>query len=287
MSDIAAVLPLRGHGNARHASGTRALAGAIRYEFLMQARRRALWSAFALCGSVLLTVVIGGFANDLGRSTGPGGPSYTRPDLLVEWTVVCQYILIAGAGLLLADRTPRDCRTKTSEILWTTPAPTWARLFGKYTGAVVATLPPIFLIYVAGVARLALAWHDLSMLPLALATFAALVVPPLMFVGAFSIACTTLLWTPLYQFLFVGYWLWTSLNPGEAIPTLNSTLLSPGENYIVTGFFHYASYLPIDKGFYPASSVWLGLANMATLLGCGAVALLAAWAVQIRQTGGR
>jgi ABC-2 type transport system permease protein len=108
-------------------------------------------------------------------------------------------------------------------------------------------------------------------------------VPPIFFVGAFSIACTTLLWAPLYQFLFVGYWLWTNLNPGEAIPTLNATLLSPAENYVITGFFHFSAFIPIDKGFYPTSSVWLGTANIATLLACGAIALFAAWRILLAQ----
>lgn len=287
MSDFAIALPVREAGSAPHPSGARALAGVIRYEFLMQVRRPALWIAFALFGAVLLTVVLGSFIGDVGRSSGPGGPGYTRSDLLTEWTVACQFILTVGAGLLLADRTPRDRRTRTSEVLWTTPAPTWARLLGKYLGAASATLLPILAIYALGVARLVLAWQDVGILPMALAAFGALVVPPLLFVGAFSVACTTLLWAPLYQFLFVGYWMWTSLNPGQAIPTLNGTLLSPSENFIVTGFFHYSSYIPIDKGFYPASSVWLGLANMGTLLGCAAVALLAAWRVQLWQASGR
>lgn len=264
-----------------------AFAGVFRYEFLMQFRRKALWIGFVFFGAILLTVLLGGLVNDLGRSPGTGAPRYTRTDVLVQWTIGCQFILLVGAGLLLADRTPRDRRTKTSELLWTAPAPAWIRLLGKYLGAVIATLLPIFIIYAVGVGRLALAWQDLTILPLALATFAALVVPPLLFVGAFSIACTTLLWTPLYQFLFVGYWLWTSLNPGSAIPTLSGTLLSPDENYIVTGFFHYAAFIPIDKGFYPASTTWLGLANMAALLGCAALALLAAWRVQLWQAGGR
>lgn len=282
-SSISLALPIPGH----RGSAIAALAGAFRYEFLMQLRRKALWIGFVLFGAVLLTVLLGPLAGDVGQSPGPGAPNYTRADVLIEWTVGCQFILLVGAGLLLADRTPRDRRTKTIEVLRTTPAPDWTRLFGKYLGAVLATLLPIFIIYTAGVARLALAWGDPGILPLALATFAALVVPPLLFVGAFSIACTTLLWTPLYQFLFVGYWLWANLNPGEAIPTLSGTLLAPAENYVVTGFFHYAAYIPYDKGFYPTSSVWLGLANMAALLACAALALLAAWLVQIRQTNGR
>jgi hypothetical protein len=263
------------------------LAGAFRYEFLMQVRRKALWFGFAVFSAVLLIIVLGPLVSQVGHSPGADGPKYTRSDVLVEWTLGCQFILIVGAGLLLADRTPRDRHTRAIELLWTTPAPIWTRLLGKFSGAVCATLLPIFIIYAAGVGRLALAWQDISMLPLALATFAALVLPPLLFVGAFSVACTTLLWAPLYQFLFVGYWLWTNLNPGEAIPTLSGTLLSPAENYLVTGFFHFAAFIPYDKGFYPASSVGLGLANMAALCACAALALLGAWRVLLWQASAR
>lgn len=271
----------------RRMSAADAFAGAIRYEFLMQFRRRALWIGFVLIGTVLLTVVLGALANQVGHNPSGGALPYSQTDILIQWTIGCQFILVPGAGLLLADRTPRDRRMKVSELLWTAPAPTWARLFGKYLGAVFATLLPILVIYLTGIARLVITWRDASILPLAPATFATMVVPPVFFVGAFSIACTTLLWTPLYQFLFVGYWLWTSLNPGEAIPTLNGTLLAPAEGYVVTGFFRFAAYAPVDRGFYPASSVWLGLANIGVLLACGAAALLAAWWIVVRQAQGR
>ena len=287
MNSLAASLPLSEPRNIRRASAASAFVGVFRYEFLMQLRRKALWIGYLILGTVLLTVVIGSFVNQVGHSSSAGAPPYSRADILIQWTIGCQFILIPGAGLLLADRTPRDRRSKVIELFWTAPAPTWARLLGKYLGAVVATMLPILVIYLAGVSRLMLTWHNADILPLAPATFLAMVVPPLFFVGAFSIACTTLLWPPLYQFLFIGYWLWTSLNPGAAIPTLDGTLLSPAEGYVVTGFFHFAAYAPVDKGFYPASSVWLGLANIGVLLACAAVALLGAWWVLVRQAQGR
>jgi hypothetical protein len=283
MHSSAVSFAARGSGRFRFPNAASALAGAFRYELLMQLRRRAIWIGFAILGAILLTVVLGSFINLFGQRPDVGVRPYSRTDVLLQWVIGCQFILTPGAGLLLADRTPRDRRTKTIELLWTAPAPFWTRLLGKYLGAVSATLVPIVGIYLLGIGRLALTWGDASFLPLALATFAALVVPPVFFVGAISIACTTLLWAPLYQFLFVGYWLWTNLNPGEAIPTLSGTLLAPAENYVVTGFFHYATFASVDKGFYPASSVWLGTANIVALLVCGAIALFAAWRVLLAQ----
>lgn len=249
--------------------------GATRYEFAMQLRRRALWIGFGLL-SILLLAAFNSLVNQLGVRITPHGPAYSRHDIVLMWSTTCTFILTAGAGLLLADRTPRDRRTRTIELLQTAPAPAWSRLVGKYMGSVAATLGPILLVYLAGIGILMARWQDINILPVALAAFAALTVPPVFFVGAVSIACTTVLWPPLYQFLFLGYWAWASLNPGEAIPTISGTLLSPTEGYTLTGFFHFATYYPQDKGFYPDSSVALGIANIAVLLGCGLVALIAA-----------
>jgi hypothetical protein len=253
-----------------------AVSGVTRYEFAMQLRRPSLWVGLGL-SSVLLMATFGSFT-----TLSPGVTTISHGETLVLWTTTCSFLVTAGAGLLLADRTPRDRKTKMLELLRTSPAPTLARILGKYTGAVLATLVPIALIYAVGVGRLIALWGDGSLLPMALATFAAILVPAVLFVGAFSIACPTVLWTPLYQFLFVGYWLWTSLNPGsgQPIPTLSGTLLSPGLSYVVTGFFHFSAYDPIDKGFYPASSIALGIANIAVLLGSAILALVVAWLFQ-------
>jgi ABC-2 type transport system permease protein len=251
-----------------------ATGGAMRYEFLMQIRRPALWVTYALLG--VLVQWIG-----MQLATGPlGSRQYTHHDGLIEWTSACNTLLTLGAGLLLADRLRRDRSTRVSETLLTTPAPRWGRLMGKYLGAVTATIIPIALIDFGGAAYLVVRWGDVSVVPLTLVAFLTLVVPPVLFVAAFALACTTAMWTPLFQFLFVGYWLWNGLNPAEAIPTLNNTLLSPTENYVLTGLFHMTSPYQADAMRYPASSLWLGIANIGVLLGCAAVALLVAWRVQ-------
>jgi ABC-2 type transport system permease protein len=274
-SSAVALRPTRSQS---HGSATRALAGTIRYEFLMQLRRKALWVVFLLIGAFLTYGLNGSTLSLLGPQHGPYGTVvFTQRDVVLFWTEGCWLILVLGAGLLLADRIPRDRRTRVNELLLTAPAPTAVRIAGKYLGAAGATLVPIFLIYAIGIARMVLLWHNPGLVVFALVSFAALIVPPTLFVGAFSIACTTVLWAPLYQFLFVGYWFWTTLNPAGPIPTLSGTLLAPVETYVYGGLFHFTAW---NDGFLHIVPAWLGIANIAALLGAGALALVAGWVFQ-------
>jgi ABC-2 type transport system permease protein len=261
---------------ARHGRGlaTGALGGVIRYEFLMQLRRRALWVGFLLLSAVLAVAFLSGSFPSLERLGAP------KRELMIAWAVLANTFFALGAGLFLADRFPRDRRIRVQELLASGPAGPGARLLGKYLGAVAATLVTAATFFAAGSIVLMIRLNDFTLAPLALAAFIALIVPAVLFVGAYAIACTTILWTPLFQFLFVGYMLWTGLNV-TSIPTLSGTLLSPYLNFVVTGVLGYRSFAQIDVRLYPASSVALGLANIAVLLVCAAVALLAAWWLEV------
>lgn len=137
---------------------------------------------------------------------------------------------------MLADRLPRDRRTRVAELLDTFPGALYARLFGKYLGSTLATLVPMFLIYSLGVGYIIARWHALQILPLALATFGAIALPGLLFIGAWTLAFSSVIWTPLYQFLFIGYWFWGNLLLGIGIPSPGSTILTPVGGYMCTGF---------------------------------------------------
>jgi hypothetical protein len=250
-----------------------ALGGVMRYEFLMQLRRRALWIGFLLLSVVLVVAYFSGSVSYLQRLGAP------NRDLMIAWAFLANTFFTLGAGLFLADRFPRDRRIRVRELLASGPVGPGARLLGKYLGAVAATLVPAAVFFLAGSSALMIRLSDFSLTPLALAAFIALVVPAVLFVGAFAIACTTALWPPLFQFLFVGYMLWTGLNVTD-IPTLSGTLLSPYLNFAVMGFFGYRTFETIDARIYPSSSIGLGIANIAVLLACAAAALLAAWGLE-------
>lgn len=238
--------------------------GVLRYEFRMQIHRPSVWMAFAI---VSLFFVI---------SHQPWYRPVTSPatDALVYWTAIAHSILAIVVGVMLADRLPRDRRTRVAELLDTFPGNLSARLFGKYLGSTLATLVPMFLIYGLGVGYIVARWHALQILPLALATFGAIALPGLLFIGAWTLACSSVIWTPLYQFLFVGYWFWGNLLPGIGIPSLSETILTPVGGYMCTGFFNQAGHEGVcNPGIQGATAVQ-GLESALLLLTLAILAML-------------
>lgn len=258
-------------GKRGDVDATHQLGGVLRYEFAMQIRRRALWIVSGLLGIIPVIQF-----NTVTNYTHDANLPVTRHALVVIEAAGAAGFLALGAGLLLADRLRRDRTTKVEELVWSVPAAASVRLLGKHLGSTLATLVPLALIYLIGLTCLVIRWSDPSIIPLALAGFVAFALPAVLFVAAFSIACTTVLWPPLFQFLFVGYWFWTNLNPTDQIPTLGGTYLSPTENYVYSAFFHFLGW---HDGFYQPAQVWQGVLNIAVLLVCAAVALLAGWRI--------
>jgi len=208
----------------------RSFVGAARYEFRMQVRRPSMWIVLSVLG--VLSARLFESPWNWGRELGP--------DLLLpEWAVRLNWFLPIGVGVLLADRVPRDRQAKVDELFATLPAAGGGRLLGKYVGSTLAVAVPVFAIHAVSMGRLAIHEGNGSFLPLALATFAAINLPALFFVGAFAIACPAVLRVPLFQFLFVGYWFWGNLlNPDVfGIPTTSDTLLTPVGSYVASGFF--------------------------------------------------
>ncbi|WP_047864010.1 ABC transporter permease [Rubrobacter aplysinae] len=239
-----------------------AVAGSALYEFRMQIRRKAVWVVLALFSLWALT-----------GNNNPWDfpPAASLTDVVVTWAGVVQLFMPIALGCMIADRLPRDRRTGVSELLDTLPASPGGRLVGKYLGATLATTVPVFILYAAGIAYVVVDRGEWLAVPLALAAFAAVNIPGLLFVGAFSVACPTLLRVPLYQFLFVGYWFWgNALNPDSPIPTLSGTWLTPAGGYMSSGFFG------VPGIYISQAEPWEGVVSIALLLGLAAMALLTA-----------
>ncbi len=253
--------------------------GALNYEFRMQARRPALWITMVLL-AVLITGAGGAFRELLTYQIS----SIPLVEMVVRWTVRMNFIFPVGVGVLLADRLPRDRRTKVEELFWSTPGALSARLMGKYFGSMLAALIPVMVFYVIGTGCILYHTQDLMTLPLALAAFAAIVLPGMLFISAFSIACPAILWVPLYQFLYTGYWFWGNmLGPRVGIPTLSETILTPAGGYMAAGFFEVPAFQIFDFRV----TALQGMESLSLLLSITVLVMVVLWRLlkwqQVRQ----
>ena len=251
-----------------------AFRGATRYECMMQLRRRPVWIA-------LFVVALLFFA--LERRFWSVDQRLPLREVVGRWARWVNFLLPIPVGMLLAARLPRDRRVQVDEMLATLPAPLGARLWGKYLGSTAATILPLFLVYCAGVAHIVITRGDLRAVPLGLAAFALVNLPGLLFVGAFSVACPAVIWVPLYQFLFAGYWFWGNFINPKQLPTISDTWITPLGLNASGGFFHIGFPGGPDSHFVLKSATD-GVGSIATLLVMAAAAMLAVeWYLRWRQ----
>jgi len=247
--------------------------GAFRYEFHMQIHRLALWATFL--GFAALVFAVAG----QGNWTHWSGEKNAF-DSFASWTVIVNLFIPPALGILLADRLYRDRRLGINELLNTTPGSVGARLLGKYSGSLLATLVPMLIIYSFGIGYISYHWQAtqgwegvLRMLPGALALLLAVVVPGAAFIAAFSLAVPLFLWLPLYQFLFVCYWFWgNAFDPGRGLPTLSDTILTPLGGYMLAGFFEEDSGLVVHHATFVQ-----GAESLLLLLAVAACVIMVTW----------
>ena len=239
-----------------------------RYEFRMQARRRSMWLIQLLLAPYTIirpfVILVHDHPSALNAALG-------------AWAFSANTGLPILVGVFLADRIPRDRASGVLDLLDAAPTPPLTRLLAKYAGATAASLLPVLALYAAGVIVLALAWHALAAIPLGIAAFLAINLPGLLFVAAFSVACPALIWPPLYQLLFLGYYVWGNFfTSSTGIPSLSGTLLTPVGAYRSAAFFGYDPI--IRRYLVPADAApWQGLVSISLLLLCAALVLAGAW----------
>jgi len=237
--------------------------GVFWYEFRMQIRRRAVWITYT-CFTVLLLGSFFELAFNIRQ--------FAWSDAVVNWTGNINAILPICVGVLLADRLPRDSQTKMNELFATFPGALSIRLLGKYLGSTLATIVPMLIFYASGIACIAFQNHNLLAIPFGLETFAVIALPGILFVAAFSLAVPTIMWIPLYQFLFVGYWFWGNLLPPRlGVPTLSATILTPIGGYMISGLYHIDAF-PVTN-----ATPMQGIASIALLSGTAAGVLWLLW----------
>jgi hypothetical protein len=250
---------------------TTVLFGVIRYEFRMQIRRRSLWIAMLLVG--LLQIAI--YAPQANRIIN----IYIHLPLIqtvAELASMINFLLPTVFGCLIADRLPRDRHTKVEELFITMPGAWGMRLLGKYLGSMSATLIPLLIFYGLGVGFIFDLTGNIQTLPIALTALLLIILPGILFISAFSIACPAFMWVPLYQFCFIGYWFWgTLLNPHMGIPTLSGTILAPGGHLVEVSIFQLKNS--------QSATLLQGIENISILVIVPALVLLVLWYIVKRQ----
>jgi ABC-2 type transport system permease protein len=255
-----------------------AFGSVARYEFLMQIRRSTFWILFAV--GALAPIIQ--FFNPQNFTHNANLVVTQQSVVVIEIADIAGFVALV-TGLLLAGRVQRDHSLRVEEILKAARPTPMTRLFGKYAGATFASFVPAALLTALGIGALVARYQDPGLIPLALAVAALTIIPATLFVGAFAIACGTFMWAPLFQFLFLGYWLWEQLDPKGPVPTLNGTILSPSMRLVMTGVFGFTPFRATDLSYYPAVGAMWGIANIVALLGAGLLALaLAGVYLQIR-----
>jgi hypothetical protein len=149
-----------------------------------------------------------------------------------------------------------------------------ARLLGKYLGSMLGTAVPILLCYLVGLVYIIVRLQSVQDLWLALPAFLAVTIPSLIFVGAFSLACPAVLWVPLYQFLFIGYYFWgiSFYAVGfSGIPTLCGTVLTSG------GVFRAGGFFGVQYDLFIHATLAEAIASTVLMFACAAIALFALW----------
>lgn len=234
-----------------------------RHELRMQLRRKALWIAFGLASAITLPV--------LGPTPWRLEAATPVPEVVAQWSLALSLFHPIVFGCMLADRLSRARRLHVEELAATTPSTPGTRLLATYLGATAATLLPIVAVWATGIGVAAVRWGDLSAVPLGMAAFATVNLPGLLFIAAFSLLCPLLLSVPLYQFLFIGYYMWGNwIGRSWGIPTISETWLTPAGGFAASGLFGTSL---IHGGQATTSDA---LASIALLLAAAAAALTAA-----------
>jgi ABC-2 type transport system permease protein len=171
-----------------------------------------------------------------------------------------------AVGVSFADRFVRERTLGVAEVLEALPVSATARLLGRFAGLVVAAAMPMLVVWAVAAARIAGVTHQATVFGLAAAAFAAGVLPGLVTVCGLCLAGPQVTGLPLFRVLFVCYWFWGNLIPGQLFPSPSGTWMTPIGGIALTGLFHadlgYGQVRAVDA----AASICILLASGATLL---------------------
>jgi hypothetical protein len=254
-----------------------------RYELRMMLRKRSMWIGMAVIVA-LMSLITFRQVSDTVRDTDARG-------VMTSVALLVNLFLPVGYGSLLADRLIRDQRLGVAPILDATGGSAMARLFGKYVGVCAAAAVPLATAYFGFAALYTVVSGRPAGLAWALAAFAVVLLPAVLFVGAFALAVPLVMPASLFRVLFVGYWFWGNAITPASMPTLANSVITPSGGYPLYALLGYRGVR--TAGPEPGASLnflrpeptpataWLSIAVLLALAG---LALYAAHAIRTRTT---
>lgn len=258
---------------------------AARYEWRMLLRRRAMWVSMGSVAALLALVAARQVSDEV--RTG------TAKDVMVSTAYLVNLVLPAAYGCVLADRLIRSAKLGVAQLLDATPAPATGRMVGSYLGVCAAAAVPPALLYFGFAGLYAGLTGTPAALGWALAAFATVLLPAVLFVGAFALVVPLVLPLPLFCVLYVGYWFWGNAVSPALLPTLTQTLLTPVGGYPLQGLFGWygpdgtlAISGPVPhatlNALRPAATPGTAWLSIAVLLAAAALALATTAALRAR-----
>jgi len=263
------------------------VSAALRYEFRMQVRKRSMWLAN---GAIVLLLGLLS-ARQLGHVLHDPAAKAT----MASTALLVNLILPVAYGCFLADRLVRDDQLGVAPILDATPGRAAGRLAGKYLGScAAAAIPPAIVYFGFAVLYSVVAGRPVA-LGWAAALFAIVIVPAVLFVGAFALVVPLLIPAPLFRVLFVGYWFWGNAISPRALPTLTQSLVTPIGSYPLQEIFGYGGADggqqiagPVPGAMFnflrPEATTATAWLSIGVLLAVAALVLSAAPALRARTT---
>ncbi|MGH9299968.1 MAG: hypothetical protein ACRDZT_08610 [Acidimicrobiales bacterium] len=205
--------------------------GATSYEYRMQVRNVGLWVATIVVGVIGTRFV--GVSADTTRTWSVG-------EQIGAYAVNFNLFIPVIVGCYLADRVVRDRRLGMLEVLESSPMAGSSRLWAKFLGSTAAACTPAFVGFMLVTIAIAISRGSAGAIAYGIAAFLTVMLPGLLFVSAFSLACPVIVTPVVFRVLFFGYWFWGNLMPPAVMPTLARTPLMPLGKYAESGLFDSA-----------------------------------------------
>lgn len=254
-----------------------ALAGAIKYEFRMAARRKVVWLA------VLPLLAIGLIFQIVSPESAKLDTAAAR---VGAWSLTFNLLVVVGLGVALADRFTGTTRRGLNELLLATPSSLAARMFGSLAGSLAAALAPVAAALVVVAVVLTFTTGDVSTLGWAVVAFCTVTLPSAVFLTTFAATLGLVLPMAVVRVIAVAAWFWATLFSTSIvpIPTVTGTLLSPLGDYIASGWLHAPTLWAGEGAFAaPAPSAATAAANLILVVAMSAVLFTASCALARRR----